>query len=268
MATPGSDDEVATAEPTWGLGEVFGGWVLAVVASTFVSGLVLAAGPWATDQVTDAARTVGTVVGDLAEGRSPSLPEPVPLAVTALLQLPLWGVLVLVPWWATRTKGRGLVRDLGLRMRAVDVPVGLAVGVAAQLVLLPALYWVLFRIIGDQDVSAAARQLTDRATTPLGVVLLFAIVGVGAPIVEEVFFRGLAQGAFEKRGMPWGMAVTCTSLFFAATHLQPLQFPGLFAFGLVLGWLVHRTGRLGPAIWAHVAFNLTAAMVLVWDVGA
>ncbi len=36
---------------------------------------------------------------------------------------------------------------------------------------------------------------------------------------------------------------------------RPLQFLGLFVFGLVLGALVRVTGRLGPAIWAHVGFN-------------
>ena len=38
-------------------------------------------------------------------------------------------------------------------------------------------------------------------------------------------------------------------------------------FGAVVGWLVWRTDRLGPAIWAHVGFNLTAAVVLVWNLG-
>lgn len=287
MAPAGSDDGAAPPAPGWGLGEVFGGWVIAVVVSTFVSGLVLASGPWSTEPI-DPAEIVGSVVGDLAQGRTPTLAEPVPLAVTALLQLPLWGSLVLVSWWATRsarrpeqaggdrgsgaarpgpTAERGMAAALGLRMRLIDVPVGLAVGLAAQVVMVPLLYQLVFRVIGEQDVSAAARQLTDRATTPLGVVLLLLIVGVGAPVVEELFFRGLAQRAFEQRGLSWGLAVVCTSLFFAATHLQPLQFPGLFAFGLVLGWLVHRTGRLGPAIWAHLAFNLTAAVVLVADLG-
>jgi membrane protease YdiL (CAAX protease family) len=231
-----------TTQPRWGLGEVFGGWALVMVASTTVSAIVLGA--------------IGYQQGDT-----------IPLALTALLQLPLWAGLLFVPWWATRTKGAGLVRDLGARMRLVDIPLGVAAGLACQLLAIPALYWVLFRFIGEQDVSAEARELTDRATSPLGVVLLMLIVGLGAPVAEELFFRGLTQRALEKRGLSWGVAVTATALFFAATHLQPLQFPALFLFGLVLGWLVRLTGRLGPALWAHVAFNLSAAAVLVWDLG-
>lgn len=253
--------------PTWGLGEVFGGWLLAVVVSTFVSAIVLSATSYSSSAPTGPGSVVGQVVGQQSTGQVPSLAEPIPLALTALLQLPLWACLLAVPWLATRFKGRGLVRDLGVRMRLVDAPLGVAVGLAAQLLMVPGLYWLLFKVIGDQDVSAEARQLTDRATSPLGVVLLFLIVGIGAPVAEELFFRGFTQRAFEKRGMAWPMAVGATALFFAASHLQPLQFPALFLFGLALGGLVQATGRLGAALWAHVAFNLSAAVVLVYDLG-
>ncbi len=231
---------VTPSSPRWGLGEVFGGWVVVVVVSTFISALVLVALGY--DEVDDE----------------------IPLAVTALLQLPLWTGMLAVPWLAARFKGAGMVRDFGARMKPIDIPVGIGVGLAVQLLAVPVLYWVLFRFIGERDVSEAARQLTDRATGPLGVVLLMLIVGVGAPLAEELFFRGLTQRAFEKRGLPWGAALVCTAAFFGITHFQPLQFPALFLFGLVLGWLVHRTGRLGPAVWAHLAFNVTAAVVLVW----
>ena len=157
------------------------------------------------------------------------------------------------------------MRDFHIRMERSDILVGLGVGVFCQLVLVSGFYWLLFKLIGDQDVSAQARQLTDRATSPIGVLLLFLIVGVGAPIAEEVFFRGLALRAFRKRGWAWWPSIVVTAIYFGATHLQPLQFPALVFFGIAVGWLVQRTNRLGPAIWAHVGFNVTAAVVLVWN---
>ena len=42
-----------------------------------------------------------------------------------------------------------------------------------------------------------------------------------------------------------------------------MQFPGLFAFGVVAAVLTQRTGRLGTAIWAHVGFNLTTVVLLL-----
>src|SRR3546814_11865671 len=61
-------------------------------------------------------------------------------------------------------------------------------------------------------------------------------MGVGvvlvAPVVEELFFRGLLLGTVRER---WGTfaAVIGSSVFFGATHFQPLQFAGLTAAGLV-----------------------------------
>jgi membrane protease YdiL (CAAX protease family) len=208
----------------------------------------------------------GQVTGHLATGTSPAYhgPLPLPLWLTALLQIPLWACLLGVPIIATVTKGNGPVRDLGLRVRAVDVPVGLAIGVAAQVVLVPLVYIPIFWVFGHQDVSAAARQLTDRATDPFGIVALFVIVGIGAPVAEELFFRGLTQRSAERR-VGATVAWIGTAAFFAVTHFELLQLPALFLFGLLLGWLARRTGRLGMGIFAHLGFNLMAAAALVWS---
>jgi membrane protease YdiL (CAAX protease family) len=138
------------------------------------------------------------------------------------------------------------------------------IGVASQLLLVPAIYFVLFELVGEQDVSANARALTSRADDPLGVLMLVLIVGLGAPVAEEIFYRGLSQHAIAKRFGP-RVAVLGGAVFFAAAHLQPLEFLGLFAFGLVLGFLSQRAGRIGPAVFAHIGFNLTAAVVLLLD---
>ena len=80
--------------------------------------------------------------------------------------------------------------------------------------------------------SEPARTLTDRAGSDAEVVLLVLMVVVGAPIVEELFFRGLVLRSIQAR---WndGLALVASALLFALVHFQPLQFPGLFAFGLV-----------------------------------
>lgn len=260
---PESDHATEPALQRWGLGDVAIGFVVAQIASTLVYAIVLSGGRYAPRAPAGIGAAVGEVAGRIATGRPPGISEPIPLYLTALLQIPLWAGLLFVPLWATRKKGAGPVHDLGLRLRPVDVPAGIAVGVGSQLFVVSAVYWVLFKFTGTQDVSAAARELTDRATTPLGVVLLLLIVGVGAPIAEEVFFRGLLQRSLLKRQIGWHWAVLVTALLFAASHLQPLQFPALFVFGLILGVMAHRSDRLGPAMVAHLAFNITAAALLV-----
>lgn len=213
---------------------------------------------------------VGAAVGQAAAQVSTQQPlsisVPPPLWLTALLQLPLWFGLGAIPIWFAVKRGRGVVADLGLRMRSIDIPIGLALGVVCQLVMVPLIYAVLSRLIGNRDVSAAARELTDRASSPISIILLFLIVGIGAPIAEEIYFRGMAQTIFGRRIRPmW--AVLAAATFFALSHLQPLQFPALLAFGVILGLLRWWSGRLGPSIWAHLGFNVVAAASLVFHIG-
>jgi uncharacterized protein len=264
-ADPGPDAGPRRRLPTWGLGEAFGGWALAVAVSTVVAVTVVSATGIALGPPTGTGSALGEAVGQLGTGQPVDVTRPPPLALTALLQVPLWATLLAVPLLAARYKGNGAVDDFGIRMRPLDVPVGLAVGAVTQLVAVPVLYWLLFLVIGRQDVSAEARELTDRADGATGIVLVFLIVAVAAPVVEEVFFRGLTQRSFLKRGLSVPWAIVATSVFFGATHLQPLQFPALVMAGMVFGVLAARAGRLGPAIWAHLGFNAVAAVTLIFE---
>ena len=90
--------------------------------------------------------------------------------------------------------------------------------------------------------------------------LAFCLIVV-APFAEELFFRGLALRAFESR-FSSRAAVVCSAVLFATIHLQVLQFPALLLFGLILGALASRNGRLGENICAHAAFNATTVVIL------
>ena len=100
-----------------------------------------------------------------------------------------------------------------------------------------------------------------RNLSSLVLIFLFELVNRALP--EELFFRGLVLRSLEKRfGTGW--AVVGSSVFFGATHFQPLQFAALTATGAVFALLVVRTGRLGPAIIAHLAFNSITVISVVW----
>lgn len=230
----------------WGVGDAIAGLLIANLVAAFLGAVILAASGYV-DEAAD---------GDL------------PLAMIAILQIPLWAGYLGVPLYAAKAKGNGVVADFGLRMEPLDVPKGLAAGLGTQIVAIPLLYAAIFRVTDalgwdlDRDLSADARELTAKATDVVGVVLLVLIVVVAAPIIEELFFRGLFLRAVERRaGRRWALWVT--ALVFGAVHLQALQFPALTLIGLVLGWLTLRTGRLGPAIWAHIAFNGVATALLL-----
>jgi membrane protease YdiL (CAAX protease family) len=209
---------------------------------------------------------MGEVVGRVTSGQAPAVTAAyvdMPLWLRqGLFQLPLWACLIGGSVYATTRKGFGPVRDLKLRMRPVDVPIGIAVGLAAQFLLNPLLYRILFVFTGELDASAAARSLTDKATSPAAVVFLFVTVGLVAPFAEELFFRGLALRSLHRRlGAVW--AVALSAAMFAFVHGNPLLFVGLFPLAVILALLVERFDRLGPALTTHVTYNLATATVLV-----
>ena len=235
-ATPGGIDRWIT----WWVGT----WLVGVVASS----LVLAA-------------LVPTAGDDAADAADPSI------GLLAVSLVVLWSVYLAGMALASKRIGTGRpVVDYALTVRPVDL-VGIPLGVVSQLALLPVLYAPLRRLspatFDDDALERTARDLVDRADGAL-IVVLFAAVVVGAPIVEELFFRGFLQhpvvARLEDRRARW-VAVVAVAAVFGAIHFRPVEFPGLFAFGLVLGVCLLLTGRIGMSIAAHVAFNATGLIL-------
>lgn len=238
------------------------GLVVGFAASTIVGGIVLTAGDYELDVVSGHGSDVGRAAMQLVSGDGYDDPR-VPIRLIALLQVPLWVGLLGAPLMARR-EGMSWRNQLRWSMKPVDVPVGLAVGLATQLVLVPLLYAPIFWLFGDQDVEEAARSLVGRADGSLDVIALVLLTVIGAPIIEEIFFRGLLHGALTDRySRP--VALASSSLIFGASHLQLLQFPALVLVGVVHAVLMDRTGRIAPAIFSHVAFNAVTVFVLLGD---
>lgn len=176
----------------------------------------------------------------------------------------LWAGFVGIPLVVARVKGSGsLAEDYGARVRPGDVGPGIVAGLASQLVLVPLVYVPLRALFPDTfaDPGRSARELIDQASGPAIALMVVALV-VGAPIVEELVFRGLLQRALVRRlGPPVGVGVG--AVVFAFTHYNVVAFPGLVAFGVVVGVLAHQSGRLGPSIFAHVAFNAVTVALQV-----
>jgi membrane protease YdiL (CAAX protease family) len=193
-------------------------------------------------------------------------PDPAPtLGGLVVGSLFLWIFIVGVPLIATTRKGQGPVRDLGLRFRWVDLA-AFPLGCVLQAVVIPLLYWPLLELLDRRsgDVEHEARELVDAASGP-GILLLVLVVAIGAPVAEELFYRGLLLRSVEKR---WTLAVgaVVATVVFALAHLQGIQLPALLVFGGVASYLAARTGRLGPSILCHAGFNAwTLFFMLVVD---
>jgi membrane protease YdiL (CAAX protease family) len=91
-------------------------------------------------------------------------------------------------------------------------------------------------------------------------VILTAGVLIG-PVVEELLFRGLLQGSFEKRG-EWWQAILQTSLIFALLHVFHFTLLQFFCLAVLLGFLSWRSGSVVPAIIVHMLNNAMAIISL------
>jgi uncharacterized protein len=188
-----------------------------------------------------------------------------PIWVTVVLVVALWVPVLIGLRFVSRRFGVGkFADDFGLSFRTSDL-VGVPVGVLSQLVLLELIYLPLRNLFPDtfgrDQVEEPARNLFDRSTDGW-LIAIVVIVVIGAPLIEELLYRGLIFRAIEGRIATY-LAVIGSAFWFAVAHGQPVQFPGLFAFGMVLAYCAFRSRRLGLGILAHAAFNATTVVMLL-----
>lgn len=99
--------------------------------------------------------------------------------------------------------------------------------------------------------------------------LLFPIVTIGAPLSEELLFRGFLFAALcRSPAGPIGAAVL-TSAAWASVHAYSIAgVVQVFVIGLVFAWMVLRTGSLRVPIVLHAVYNLVLAIVLASGAGS
>jgi len=209
--------------------------------------------------------TVVAIVFALASSGHLSLGDPWLLLAS---QLGLWiGFLGAVVVASRRNGTSSLATDYGLAWpRLSDLSLGVAGGLVGRLI--PTLLALLIALAGGLSSAASRQAPTILGTQPRGdfgwaVVVLLAVVG--APLVEELLFRGLIQGAFSRRtgAVP---AIFITALIFSFAHIfnegpaAPLL---IFPSGMILGYLRYRTGRLAAGMIAHATFNASLFLVLL-----
>jgi len=189
----------------------------------------------------------------------------VSFGVLAVALLGAWASYLVGMWIASQRAGSGnAIADYGIAFRWIDLA-GLAIGAGSQLVVIRVVYLPLEALWPDtftQDrLTENAQDLVERAGGA-STLLLVAVVVIGAPLAEELFYRGLLQRSLAAR-FNEGAVLVAVAAIFAAVHFRPIEFPGLFVFGLILGWAALRTNRLGMAITIHVGFNLTGMLLVL-----
>ncbi|MDQ1467706.1 MAG: protease family protein [Actinomycetota bacterium] len=165
---------------------------------------------------------------------------------------------------ASRFKGFGNLRaDFGLVVDVVRdwamLPLGLGFEIVAGIVILPISN---LRSTTPQEV---VNELEHARGAKLAVLAVTAVLI--APVVEELFFRGLLLRSLQRR-VPAPTAVAISALAFGLAHVvfdfgSGVVLPALVALGMISGILAVRTGNLSRSILLHAGFNLFAVLAVL-----
>lgn len=257
----GVTDDLTTTDPSlpktvrWGLWDVALGFVVFFVILAFAS-ILASSGP------------LRETLGANAD------------AFSLVASLLAYGGLVVVIVVASRRSGFGtLAADFGLSFKPIDLVIGLGIGLAGRVFTL-LLTAVAIAITGYSPERGNLVLSPDPLWIVLNGVLIAVIV---APIVEELFFRGLVLRAIRNRFLrkdPTDVtiqrraaiaAILISSAAFMLLHLYQasdwtlfiILAGSTFAVGFLNAVVAVRTGRLGGPIIGHMVFNGSAVLLAV-----
>lgn len=159
-------------------------------------------------------------------------------------------------WW----HGESLFHAFHLRPEVVAVTAGIAVGLLGWA---PTAYLANLSSHLYPPSPEYFEFLTDNLpTTTGGTVLAYLAVVIGAPVGEELIFRGILYRVARSRWTPMGAAVL-TALFFGIMHMEPSNLFGLVGLGLLLAALYEWTGSLLAPMVAHGVYNAVSFTMLL-----
>ena len=88
-----------------------------------------------------------------------------------------------------------------------------------------------------------------------------------APIVEELFFRGVVERILLKlKTSPW-VGIIASAMLFTMIHEFPYQAIGAFIGGVIYGWVYYKTKSIYLTFSMHAVNNIIAFIVFFLDDG-
>ena len=204
----------------------------------------------------------------LLGGQRPS-PESQPALFAGLLLVndAVQALAVVYLWWRLRRRGLSLA-EVGLSTRGAGANMGIGVLAALAVIPLAHLLAILTQALSDRYFPHVAPPYHPlgglTATSGSGEIrlALFLAAVVGAPLLEEIFFRGALHGALRRRFGLW-VGIVGSSAFFAALHPQlPLGFVPIAGLGAAFAALYEWRKSLIPGMVAHAANNALVFLFL------
>jgi len=113
-------------------------------------------------------------------------------------------------------------------------------------------------LYGDQSVMEMLQQIN--AEWVLDWMMMFVMVAIVWPIVEELVYRWLITDALMQRRRRWG--VVLAAFIFALIHLEFAVFWNLFILALILWVIYYKTGSMRYSFLFHLMINGMGVLAL------
>lgn len=184
--------------------------------------------------------------------------DPIPLAVFGQFISYIPGIYILLK--LTPKFVNCSWEDVGLKKPTLkDITTGF-IGAIVSLLIVGVIGFVLVKTTGiHMDDSA---KLLGSNPTIFQLIILAVVAVVGAPLFEELTFRGIVLNAVKERFGFWP-SIIISGLVFSMAHLSIVNIIPLAIVGIILGLAYQRTKNLWTSITMHAVFNAAGISQLI-----
>lgn len=146
------------------------------------------------------------------------------------------------------------------RLSVTDAALSLLIGACTVLLVLQFTVWLNDVMPAPKEVQEAmAGMLTGDG--PLQIIAILLVAAFSPAICEEVLFRGAILSGLRSRLNPWA-AIIVVGVLFGLFHLYIFKIPTTAIFGMVLTYLVVRTGSIYASMLVHFLNNAFGLLLL------
>lgn len=236
--------------PTWSVAMAIALWLMSIAFALIVQTVVIVLYAVATQGMNGITQLVAVAS------------SPTGIVVQVLANLPAYLLTLALIWWVTTVGGRHsfwqAIRWKRHSTFAWWVVAGILLWATSS-----ALTYYVAKVFGAKE--TAFEQLIESSPGARLAIVLIAVLG--APLVEEIVYRGVVYPALE-RAFGVAQAVIGVAALFALVHVpQYWNNPGLIAglafLSIALTIVRARTGSLLPCFIIHLVFNSISAGMLL-----
>ena len=216
----------------------------------------------------------------LAPGVTPSVTK---AALVSILPASL--IVAALAWWLAGLRGGNAAEVMNLRRPHISLIGWVALLIGFMVVMYAAIMAIVY--IFNIDISqytpgphgespksgsagAVKEAMFDIANTPWLFALVFPSIAIGAPLAEELIFRGQLFSALSQTRLGVAGTTLITASVWAGLHAfsEPWLSVGLiFIMGLIFGWMMWRFGSLWVTIICHGVWNGFYALLIFFHMG-